>query len=154
NGQRLIAFLALHAGQRDRAFVAANLWTDRPELRASACLRTVVWKVRRAVPDVLQFESRTIGLSGAVSTDLDVVTSPSRPEVPPLEPLQAADLQHELLADWYDDWVVVERERLRQRRLHLLESTCRRLSEAGRHAQAVDFGQIVVACEPLRESGQ
>jgi DNA-binding SARP family transcriptional activator len=59
-----------------------------------------------------------------------------------------------LLPGWYDDWVIVERERLRQRLLHALEAVCYRLSEAGRHAELVEAALRVVELDPLRESGQ
>ena len=60
----------------------------------------------------------------------------------------------ELLPEWFDDWIVVERERLRQVRLHGLEALCDRLSAAGHHSQAVQVGIAAVADEPLRESAQ
>jgi DNA-binding SARP family transcriptional activator len=59
----------------------------------------------------------------------------------------------ELLPDWYDDWVLVERERYRQLRLHALERLCADLTRAGAYARAVDIGLLAVAEEPLRESG-
>ena len=34
----------------------------------------------------------------------------------------------ELLPDWYDDWLVVERERLRELRVRALERVCERLT--------------------------
>ncbi len=60
----------------------------------------------------------------------------------------------ELLPDWYDDWVMFERERLRQLRLHALEILCRRLAAAGSFGPAVDAGLAAVLGEPLRESAQ
>jgi len=38
----------------------------------------------------------------------------------------------DLLPDWYDDWVLIERERFRQLRLRALEALCERLPRAGR----------------------
>jgi DNA-binding SARP family transcriptional activator len=58
----------------------------------------------------------------------------------------------ELLPDWYDDWVVVERERVRHAQLRALEGACRALSARGDYAGAVDAGLRLVAAEPLRES--
>ncbi|MGH8905015.1 MAG: hypothetical protein ACRD0K_00470 [Egibacteraceae bacterium] len=33
-------------------------------------------------------------------------------------------LAGDLLPDWYDDWVLIERERFHQLRLHALEALC------------------------------
>ncbi len=60
----------------------------------------------------------------------------------------------DLLPDWYEDWVLVERERFRQLRLHALEAMCRRLADAGSYALALEAGLAAVAAEPLRESAQ
>ncbi len=68
--------------------------------------------------------------------------------------LRLPNLAGDLLPGWYDDWVIVERERIRQLRLHALEVLCENLSRSGRHAQAVDAGLSAVAEEPLRESAQ
>jgi DNA-binding SARP family transcriptional activator len=61
-------------------------------------------------------------------------------------------LAGELLPDWYDDWVLIERERFRQLRLHALDAFCESLTADGRYAGAVEAGQAAVAAEPLRES--
>jgi DNA-binding SARP family transcriptional activator len=58
----------------------------------------------------------------------------------------------ELLPDWYEDWVAIERERLRALRAHGLEALCRRLTAAGRFGEATEAGLAAVRDEPLRES--
>jgi two-component SAPR family response regulator len=68
----------------------------------------------------------------------------------PLLAVNACDL----LPGWSDDWVLLERERLRQRVLHALEALSRSHSRAQCHAQAVDAAMAAVAVEPLRESAQ
>jgi len=58
----------------------------------------------------------------------------------------------ELLPGWYDDWVLIERERHRQLSLHALEMICELLTAAGRFGPAVTAGLAAVREEPLRES--
>lgn len=60
----------------------------------------------------------------------------------------------DLLPGWYDDWALVERERMRQRVLHALEALSQRLVRAGRFAEAVETALLAVGAEPLRESAQ
>jgi DNA-binding SARP family transcriptional activator len=58
----------------------------------------------------------------------------------------------ELLPGWYDDWVLVERERHRQLSLHALESLCEHLTATHRYGAAVLAGLAAIDREPLRES--
>jgi len=68
--------------------------------------------------------------------------------------LDEDELGGDLLPDWYDDWVLVERERLRQLRLHALEALAISRMEAGRHGEAAGAALSAVSIEPLRESAQ
>ena len=58
----------------------------------------------------------------------------------------------ELLPGWYDDWVIFERERIRQQLLHAMQILSRRLAAAGRCAEAVETAISTVSADPLRES--
>jgi DNA-binding SARP family transcriptional activator len=64
----------------------------------------------------------------------------------------AAALGGDLLPGWYDDWVLFERERLHQLRLHALEATAAELAVRGRHWEALQAAYAAVSAEPLRES--
>ena len=68
--------------------------------------------------------------------------------------LDEGELAGDLLPDWYDDWVLIERERLRQLRLHALESLAIRRLDAGRYGEAAVAALAAVSIEPLRESAQ
>lgn len=61
-------------------------------------------------------------------------------------------LTNELLPGWYEEWVVTERDRLRQLRLHGLEALCGRYAAVGRFGQAIQAGMAAVSADPLRES--
>ena len=58
----------------------------------------------------------------------------------------------DLLPDWDEDWILFERERLHQLRVHAIEALSRRFIAAGRYAEAVDAGLAAVAADALRES--
>jgi DNA-binding SARP family transcriptional activator len=57
-----------------------------------------------------------------------------------------------LLAESDGDWLVVERERFRQRILHAADRLIDLLCDAGSFARALDVGLSALAQEPLRES--
>ena len=58
----------------------------------------------------------------------------------------------ELLPGWYDDWVLVDRERCRQLRMCALERVADKLTARGRHGEAVQVACAVIQEEPLRET--
>ena len=158
SAQRVIAYLAFRGGRRDRLAVAATLWMDLPEERAAACLRTTLWRIRSVAPGLIHADGRFVSLHADTEIDFtrvaEIAHQLSHPSTTAASITDSInELTHELLPEWYDDWVIAERERFRQIRLHALEAHCRRLSARGEHAQAVDAGQIVVGAEPLRESG-
>jgi DNA-binding SARP family transcriptional activator len=57
-----------------------------------------------------------------------------------------------LLPGFYDDWALIERERVRQRVLHALEALSERLAAGGRFADAIESALLATSAEPLRES--
>src|SRR5439155_12515211 len=62
-------------------------------------------------------------------------------------------LGQDLLPDWYDDWVTVERERFRALRIHALPRLGALLLEAERFGEAWEAALASTRVEPLRESG-
>ncbi|NUK13677.1 SARP family transcriptional regulator, partial [Streptomyces lunaelactis] len=51
-----------------------------------------------------------------------------------------------------EDWVLFERERIRQLRLHALDALAEELARRGSHALALETALTSVRIEPLRES--
>lgn len=155
--QRLLGLLALQ-GEMSRAGAAAALWPDSGEERAGAALRTAVWRVDTGVRPLRSPVVHAMGagllLDPGVVVDLHVLRGLLHGE-------RTADLlgvgalssrSCELLPDWDEEWVVLERERVHQMRLHLLERLAVQLLSAGQHGAALDAALACVAIDPLRES--
>ena len=57
NGQRLLALLAL-LGRQSRAHVAATLWPDIDDERASGRLRSLLWRLDKRVVELIDVSQR------------------------------------------------------------------------------------------------
>jgi len=157
--QRLLAFLAMHDRPLLRLHVAGVLWPDSSEQRASANLRSALWRLQRPRLPLVRATTLHLRLEDGIDVDLRSFTALANRVLggsTEIGSTLSTDLCRagELLPDWYDDWVLVERERFRQLRLHALEKLCARLTQAGRYSDAIQAGLAAVAGEPLRESAQ
>lgn len=156
--QKLVAFLALHDRVLGRSYVAGRLWPEGSQSQCYASLRSALWRLRRNDVEVVRVTPSDISLAENVAVDarqvVDRVKRLTDMSVP-CDPsdLDPAPLCGELLPGWtHDDWLTIERERIRQMCLHGLEALCDRLRELGRYGQAVEAGLAAVHGEPLRES--
>src|SRR5262249_27174192 len=159
NAQRLVAFLAIAGKPQRRSIVAGSLWMDTTDERASANLRTALWKIRKLDESIVECAGELLSLSSQIRIDtraaLDQVQRVLSRD-PELSDVDSnwSTLTGELLPMWDDGWIVFERERLRQLCIHGLEALATRLSALGRHAEAVDVGLSAVSADPLRETAQ
>jgi DNA-binding SARP family transcriptional activator len=169
--ERLVALLALEGASISRDCLATSLWPESSREHASGNLRTTLWRLGRDASDLIERHRNSLRLSNQVRVDVRDVgvlgerlirEGPSNgiagPETLPAD-LDDLTLTHalqllsaELLPGWYEDWVLMERERLRQLRVHALERLADALSDRGRHGQAVAAALEAVRIEPLRES--
>ncbi|WP_200939329.1 AfsR/SARP family transcriptional regulator [Arthrobacter sp. Leaf337] len=153
SAERLVAFLALQLRPALRSHVAGLLWGDRDDGRAAGCLRSTIWRTNsgHAAPVIDASRSRIV-LHGNVSVDARDAATAARAQLAGGPPVDPAMLTGELLPGWYEDWVLVERERLRQLCLEGMEQMAQTLLEDGQAHLAVEAALAVVAAEPLRES--
>ena len=158
NRQRLIALLAL-TGPQNRAFVAGALWPDSSESQAQGNLRSTLSRLQLSGLRVVESAGDILRLRSDVEVDIRQLTACAQelvhgPDPRPPAPGVILRLQcgGDLLTGWYDEWVVAQRERLRQLRLHALEIASAVLSENGRYAEALEAALATVDLEPLRES--
>lgn len=156
--QRLLALLALR-GPAHRCVVAGTLWPEVPEAQALASLRTGIWRMNRMVPGVVHAEGSHLAMATTITVDSGeqegFVTRLLRNHVEDEQWILAGldNLWHgELLPGWYDDWVVFERERLNQLRLHAMELTASVLTQHRHLHLALELALEAVRVEPLRET--
>ena len=153
--QRVVAFVALHMRPLRRGYVSGTLWPDATEARAAASLRSALWRIQRHVP-LLTTIGDKVSLAGGVQVDLREASTAAETLVDAHDldgvEIDRSLLTLELLPGWYDDWVLIERERWRQVRLHALEVRCELLAAAGRFGEALEVGLEALATDPLRES--
>ena len=159
--QRLLAFLAVRDRPQLRATAAMTLWADTTEERAAANLRSVLWKLADLRDRLIQTFGNYLTLAPDVEVDFSqllerartLISSGDHEEIVDFD-RTTGDLADDLLPDWDEDWLMFERERLRQLRVHALEALTRRLCDERRFGEAVEAGLAAVDAEPLRESAQ
>lgn len=160
NSQRLVSFLAVQARPLLRTFVSGSLWGGSTQQHAGGSLRSALSRLRHPRYSLVSVTSDHIELSPSVAVDLREGEALARRVLDPTQELddvaQLNDhvLSADLLPDWTEDWVLMERESYHQLRLRALEALCRRLSAKGIFGQAVQAGLAAVAGEPLRESAR
>jgi DNA-binding SARP family transcriptional activator len=156
--KRLLVFVALGCGRVDRRYAAGSLWPVGNDERAAGNLRSALWRLKCAGIDLLESDKCSLMLRPGTVVDIRILcewaarlVDGSATETD----LRAVNWRNDimdLLPGWYDDWVIFERERIRQRLLHALEVLSRHLALAGRCAEAVEAAISAVSADPLRES--
>jgi DNA-binding SARP family transcriptional activator len=156
SAQRVLAFLALAERPLARAYVSGSLWPDRSEARAAASLRTAVWRLQQAGPHLINADAQRLGIAHRLRVDYRersaiaagvLAGDAGGPGV-----LAALCRPGELLPDWYEDWIELERERFRLMRASALERLAESLADRRRFAEAAEAGLAAVTSDPLRET--
>lgn len=157
--RRLLALLAVHGGRQSRTIVAASLWPERSDERAFANLRSSLWRVPRAgQSSLVDVSGHDLAISPRVSVDIDQAErlgwSLVRDRKASVDGHERSLFFEELLPGWYEDWVIIARERLNQLRLHFLDALATMLIDTDQLADALDVALRLVALDPLRERSQ
>jgi DNA-binding SARP family transcriptional activator len=153
---RLLAYLAV-TGPSSRQQASGTLWPEVTQQRASADLRTALWRVQRIGRQLVR-SSRDAVVLGDVEVDADRVERWIESVLDPAEATPGAcpppppGAGGELLPEWDEPWLEQPRERLRLLQLQALESLSARLLLSGRIGEALTHAITLVHAAPLRES--
>ncbi len=146
SAERLVALLALQ-GRMTRSRAAGTLWPLIPESRALPRLRTCIWRVGAVAPGVLVATRFTVLLDPRVEVDVRATSGSGAPD-----PTAPPTYEGDLLPSWDDDWLLVERERLRQIHLHELDREANQLVAQGHFGPALAAAYAALGADPYRES--
>lgn len=162
--QSLIAYLLLHRHTAiSRQQLAFCLWPETTDRQARNNLRTIVHRLRYVFPDIesfLDLEGATLSWRPDASVWLDVTDFETRleqaetgsvREKPELLAAALALYEGDLLPDFYDDWVMPPRERLRQRYLDALSQLAELLEAKREYAAATETTRRLLQEDPLQE---
>ena len=153
--ESLLAYLLLHRdAAQPRQRLAFLLWPDSSEPQARTNLRHVLHTLRRAVPDadrLIDVGPRTLQWRADAPLWLDVAVFEQAIADGRLDDAVGM-YSGDLLEGSYDDWLLGERERLRDLHLDALERLAREAEERGDWAASVRSAERLVRHDPLREA--
>jgi DNA-binding SARP family transcriptional activator len=160
--QALLAYLALPLGQaHPRDKLAALLWGGIRDESARASLRQALFAVRKALVDTtaLRQDADTLALDAAAVT-VDVVAFEQAIKEGTAEALErAAELYHGDLLDGlvvdeapFEEWLLGERERLREVALEALTKLLTQQRRAGGTETAIGTARRLLTLDPLQEA--
>jgi DNA-binding SARP family transcriptional activator len=134
--------------------LAGTLWPYKSQSRAAANLRSALWRLPEEVRATLDNNGVRLRLDNQWSVDIveaRQIAAELRGSYS-CDPKIVDHFRSDLLPDWTEDWLVVERERFHQLRIHALELLADRQLKAGDPALAAETALLAISAEPLRES--
>jgi DNA-binding SARP family transcriptional activator len=167
--QSLLAYLMLHRdAPQSRAHLAFLFWPDTTESQARTNLRYLLHHLRRALPNAdsyLDVSVQTLQWRPDAPFALDVADfttaladadqAPQMSDAAELrEALERAVALYkgDLLPSCYDDWIIPQREELRQAYLSALERLVSMLEERRDYQAAIRNAQRLLRYDPLHEA--
>lgn len=156
-GEHVLALLALTRGPVTRERLAGTLWPDVDRKHSQARLRSTLWRFGPERSTIIETWGNTMRLSQHCRVDLyeaerigHALSSSDALEQEPENLLEL--LGKDLLADWYEPWLDIERDIYRQTRVHALEDLARALISDGRLYLAIRACMEAIRCEPFRDT--
>jgi predicted ATPase/DNA-binding SARP family transcriptional activator len=161
--QSLLAFLLIYrATPQSRQHIAFAFWPNLSEIKARNNLRQVVFDLRRVLPDAecfVEIKDTTLQWRAHASFTLDVLDFErelANAEQSPCARRAALEravgiYQGDLLTTCYDDWILPERERLRQCFVRATEELVELLEAQREYHRALAQAQRLLRYDPLRE---
>ena len=153
----LLALLAAAPGQRlSRDRIAVLLWEDMPDPQARGNLRQLLAATRRPAP-FLEADAGSVGFSAEmVDTDLHDFETAIKEDTPAALERAASLYRADLLDGFglrerdFEEWLSGERERLRERAVHLFVRLMERAAPSGGEP-AIRWALRVLSVDPVHE---
>ena len=150
-----------------RDLLAGTFWPDLPDAAARRRLSQALWRIRKALAplDPLRTEGNTVQIDPGLPLWLDIEELEKLRNWDPAKLVdwelesgagsQSTNLPisqlGEFLAGYYDDWVIVERERLREMYLEVLARLVEGFKARGNYERALTYARRLAEADPWRE---
>lgn len=171
--QELFAYLVLNAHRsHPREMLADLLWRDALPHQSRKYLRQTLWQLKRVLKATLPPHSPTflkidteqvqVHLAATVIVDVHQLEATARAvegiESTALNAEQVAQIEQaitlyrdDLLIGWYQEWCLVERERLRMRYIDLLQQLMRFHHHCRSYQRACTYGEMLLRYDRAHE---
>jgi DNA-binding SARP family transcriptional activator len=152
--QRLIALAVVLDRPIGREEAAALLWPETGRQRAAGNLRSAWWRAQQVLGPGLLSDACVLRHGPQLQIDLAAATAVAESLLD--GPADGQLLLHcgELLPGWYDDWVLMPRERFAQLRVAALINYAGDLLAEQRYGRSVQAAVAAATADPLRDSAQ
>lgn len=156
SAQRVLALSALKRRPMTRERVAGTLWPDVDQQRAHGRLRTALWRLGPA-RRLLEVENGHLSLDETCEVDLyeaervGEALAAGAP-LPEQSRVLLEMFSQDLLPDWDEPWILTDRERYREIRVHALEALAAASLSRGDHLQGIRACLYAIRCSPFRDS--
>jgi predicted ATPase/DNA-binding SARP family transcriptional activator len=148
----LLAYLLLtRDAHHPRERLAGLMWPDSDERNARKNLRQALWQLRKAIGDTyLQVDTRSIAFNSETDFWLDVRVLEDQAD----QDLEAsvAVYEGELLPGFYEDWVLLERDRLVAAFDRKMQRLLTRLTHEQRWTEVLNWAEQWIAKGHIPES--
>lgn len=156
--ESLLAYLALHPEEQPRDRLSATLWGESADADARHSLRNGLYLLSQTLGSEAILCSRdTVQMNPRFPLWIDAAIFRRQAASflsQPTSDVHAAGLDiytGDLLADFYDDWIISERDHLRALYVETILRVVQSLRSQGQYDRAIQFAQRVLAIEPAQE---
>jgi len=172
SARSLLAYLITYRRRsHTRDLLAGTFWPDLPNARARRRLSQALWRIGRVLNPLSSPVPYLLTKADAVQFNIEApywldtekfqvacsrfqVTQPSSLEPETWNLKQAVGLYRgDFMAGFYDDWAVIERERLREMYLIALSQLLEMCKAREAYGEALRYAQRLATKDPLREEG-
>lgn len=158
--QRLLTLVAVRSGQIPRSQAAGIMWPETRTSRAAANLRSAIWRLQQSCSGVVVASFYDLQLARGIAVDIHQASEVALELLDRSGEMTASELKKALRCNLYEDlaadigrdeWLLAERERFRQLRVHALEALADQLLAAGCHGLAIEAVLGAIRADPFRE---
>ena len=154
--ESILAYLALHRSVQNREKIASMFWGDSPDELARRSLRTALSALRKEIgEEFIVTDRETVQLNPDFPLWVDVYEAEKQAKDTFSSNSQAVvnpDLYRgDLLQDFYDDWVLEEREHYRSLFVNRLLQFAQLLRTNGDYTRVISVAQKIISIDSVNE---